>query len=100
MIMLKYISFALMLIGMSLFSKLMDVKPDERGFIVNVGETVDDFSVTLLDGTEKKISEFKSDVLILNFFASWCAVCRKEIPYIEKEISQQFEGQQVTVDVH
>jgi len=62
------------------------VKPDERSYIVKVGDKVEDFEVKLLDGTTKKLSEFNAPVLVLNFFASWCVVCRKEIPHIENEI--------------
>jgi peroxiredoxin len=63
-------------------------KPDERGYIVKVGDKVADFKVTLLDGTSKNLSEFKAPVMVLNFFASWCEVCRKEIPHLEKEVWQ------------
>lgn len=65
-----------------------EVQPDERGYIVKVGDKVDDFKLTLLNGTSKKLSEFKAPVIVLNFFASWCEVCRKEIPHIEKEVWQ------------
>lgn len=65
-----------------------EVQPDERGYIVKVRDSIDDFKVTLLDGSALKLSEFKAPVIVLNFFASWCAVCRKEIPHIEKEVWQ------------
>ena len=66
--------------------------PDERGYIVKVGDTIEDFEVILLDGTSKKLSEFEASVIVLNFFASWCPVCRKEIPHIEKEVWQPFKN--------
>jgi len=72
-------------------------KPDERGYIVKVGYTIDDFKVTLLDGTSKKLSEFNAPVMVLNFFASWCVVCRKEIPHVEQEVWQQLKDHGVIV---
>jgi len=72
-------------------------QPDERGYIVKVGDKVDDFKVSLLDGTSKKLSEFDSPVMALNFFASWCVVCRKEIPHIEQEVWQPLKDQGVIV---
>jgi len=72
-------------------------QPDERGYIVKVGDTIDDFEVTLLDGTTKNLSEFNSPVIVLNFFASWCAVCRKEIPHVEKEVWQPLKDQGLIV---
>ncbi len=38
--------------------------------------------ITLLDlkGTQRKLSEWQDKVLVLNFWATWCSPCRKEIP--------------------
>ncbi|MFZ5516737.1 MAG: TlpA disulfide reductase family protein [Candidatus Zhuqueibacterota bacterium] len=63
-------------------------EPDERGYIVQVGQSVENFEVKLIDGQVKKLSEFNAPVLVLNFFASWCVVCRNEIPHLEKEVWQ------------
>lgn len=68
-------------------------QPDERGYIVKVGDSIDDFKVTLLDGTSKKLSEFRTKVIVLNFFASWCVVCPKEISHIENEVWQPMKDQ-------
>ncbi len=72
-------------------------KPDKRGYIVKVGDHVDDFSLTFLDGSSKKLSELDAEVIVLNFFASWCPVCRKEIPHIEQEIWQPMKDKKVMV---
>ena len=72
-------------------------KPDERGYIVKVGDQVDDFSLNFLDGSTKKLSELGADVIVLNFFASWCSVCRKEIPHIEHEIWQPLKNKKLAI---
>jgi peroxiredoxin len=74
-----------------------ELQPDERGYIVKVGDKIDDFKVTLLNGTSKKLSEFKSTVIVLNFFASGCVVCQEEIPHIETEIWQAMKDNGLTV---
>ena len=51
------------------------VTPDAAGYIVKVGDTAPDFEMTLTE--------------MLQFTASWCGVCRKEMPFIEKDIWQK-----------
>ena len=96
----KSLSFIICILVLSsniLVAQELKVTPDERGYIVKVGDQIADFSVTLSDGSQKKLSEFNSKVIVLNFFASWCSVCRKEIPHIEKEVWQHFKDKDVTV---
>lgn len=61
-------------------------QPDDRGYLVNVGEMAPDFSMKLTTGQEMKLSDFRGKVVMLQFTASWCGVCRKEMPFIEKDI--------------
>lgn len=63
-----------------------EVVADERGYIVKVGDMVPNIDINLLDGTSFNISELKGKVVMLQFTASWCGVCRKEMPFIEREI--------------
>jgi len=73
------------------------IEPDERGYVVQVGQSVEDFEVMLIDGQVKKLSELNAPVLVLNFFASWCVVCRHEIPHLEKEVWQPLKKKGVVV---
>ena len=59
---------------------------DKRGYIVKVGDMAPDFEMTLSNGESIKLSSLKGKVVMLQFTASWCGICRKEMPYIEKEI--------------
>lgn len=36
------------------------------------------------DGKEHRLSDYKGKVVLLNFWATWCAPCREEMPSIEK----------------
>jgi len=65
---------------------------DDRGYIVKVGEQAPDFTIEYLDGTTRKLSDLRGKLVMLQFTASWCSVCRKEMPYIEKDIWQKHKN--------
>lgn len=67
----------------------VDVKPDSTGYIVRVGDLAPDFEVTLTDGRSVRLSSLRGKVVMLQFTASWCGVCRREMPFIEKDIWQK-----------
>ena len=62
------------------------VQADSTEYIVKVGEMAPDFTVTLTDGKQVNLSTLRGKVVMLQFTASWCGVCRKEMPFIEKDI--------------
>lgn len=59
---------------------------DERDYIVKVGDMAPDFEMTLMNGDNVILSSLRGKVVMLQFTASWCGVCRKEMPHIEKDI--------------
>lgn len=58
----------------------------ENGYIVKVGQKAPDFTINEAGGKSYKLSDLKGKVVMLQFTASWCSVCRQEMPFIEKEI--------------
>ena len=50
---------------------------------INVGSVAVDFTLPDLDGTEVSLSQYRGDVVLINFWATWCPPCRAEIPEIE-----------------
>ena len=63
--------------------------PDSVGYIVRVGDIAPEMELELTDGQKVKLSELRGKVVMLQFTASWCGVCRKEMPFIESDIWQK-----------
>ena len=63
-----------------------------RGYSVSVGDPSPRIELTLLDGTEITNENLKGRVVVIQFTASWCSVCIKEMPHLEKEVWQRFKG--------
>jgi len=53
------------------------------------------FSLTDLDGNEVKASDYRGKWLVINYWATWCAPCRDEMPELVK--FQQENAEQVQV---
>jgi peroxiredoxin len=65
-----------------------EIKVYDNQYIVKVGDMAPDFIVNEAGGKSYRLSDLRGKVLMLQFTASWCSVCRKEMPFIEKEIWQ------------
>lgn len=53
---------------------------------LKIGDKVPNFEFVDLDGKLINFNEYKGKYVLINFFASWCAPCVKEMPLIENEI--------------
>lgn len=66
--------------------------PADYGYIVKIGQQMPDIEMTITDGTKVTTAGLKGKVVMLQFTASWCGVCRREMPHIEKEIWQKHKN--------
>ena len=66
--------------------------PEDYGYIVKVGQALPEIELILTDGKKVTSSDLKGKVVMLQFTASWCGVCRKEMPHIESEIWQKHKN--------
>ena len=49
-----------------------------------VGQPAPEFELTLVDGGKVKLSELRGQVVVLNFWATWCGPCKQELPLLDR----------------
>jgi thiol-disulfide isomerase/thioredoxin len=64
--------------------------------VVNKGDTAPKFIVTTDQGRTVSRADFGGKLLVLNFWATWCAPCLEELPSLD-QFSRKFANQGVTV---
>lgn len=84
------------LIAFTAFAQLKEIPkqniPADYGYIVKIGQQMPEIEMVLTDRKKVKTSDLKGKVVMLQFTASWCSVCRKEMPHIESEIWQKHKN--------
>lgn len=63
---------------------------------IGPGEQAPDFTLNNLHGQSESLASFKGSVVVLNFWASWCAPCLQEMPALE-QLFKKFPGKEVIV---
>ena len=48
-----------------------------------VGQPAPAVELTLVNGTKTTLAEHRGEVVVLNFWATWCVPCRKELPLLD-----------------
>ena len=59
--------------------------PNIKNVVINNKLKIYD-EITFLDNSKKivKLSDYRGNLVLLNFWATWCAPCRREMPSLEK----------------
>jgi len=59
---------------------------------VELGARAPDFTLTDLQGQKVMLSQFRGQVVLVNFWATWCPPCREEMPSMES-LHRRFKDQ-------
>lgn len=68
------------------------VEKGDRGYHVKVGDKVENIDLRLINDSVISLEKMRGKVVVLQFTASWCSVCRKEMPFLEEEVWQKYKN--------
>lgn len=64
---------------------------------INKGQYAPDFTMETLDGEKLTLSDLKGKKVILNFWATWCPPCKKEMPHLQKYYEKNAKDENVEI---
>ena len=65
--------------------------------LINEGDKAPDFTVEMLDGSKIKLSSLRGNVVLINFWATWCPPCRQEMAHLQEGVIDHFAGKDLVV---
>lgn len=67
----------------ALDGKASDSLPIARGAPIVAGDIAHEFALEDLEGATIRLSDYRGKPVLLNFWATWCAPCRLEMPELQ-----------------
>ena len=64
----------------------------DNGLVLDINDVAKDFTVQMINGKNIKLSDLKGKVVLLNFWATWCAPCLLEFYEIPNKILVPFKN--------
>ena len=62
-----------------------------RGYKVKLGELLPEMEMYMRNGEIWTNKNLENKVVVIQFTGSWCSVCRREMPELEKKVWQEFK---------
>jgi thiol-disulfide isomerase/thioredoxin len=81
-------------------SSKLDPKKPEQKYLVP-GDTIPPFCTTNvlnLDSKELRLSDYKGQLVVLDFWGTWCLLCIREMPYLE-QLQEKYKGKLKIIQV-
>jgi len=63
-----------------------NAKEADKATLLTENQTVPPFKFEISKGKQVSINDYKGKIVLINFFATWCAPCRKELPLVQEQI--------------
>jgi len=87
-------------VALMLFAGVRMAKPRTSAARINPvgknGSVAPDFELKSLDGKQVRLSDYRGKAVLLNFWATWCAPCKIEMPWFV-DLQKQYASQGLQV---
>ena len=80
--------------SLSMYKELVN---DVLSANLKVGSQAPDITGRTPDGKTISLSDFRGKYVFLDFWSSWCAPCRREIPYLKEALAYSGESENIVV---
>lgn len=71
----------------------IDEQSESEDVGLSEGQTAPDFLLNTLEGEEARLSDYRGQPVIINFWATWCPPCRAEMP----DFQELYESEDVEI---
>lgn len=75
------------------------IEEEENDYDIEFGRLAPDFTLTNLQGEEVSLSDYRGKIVFINFWATWCGFCDKEMPDFQKLSEENDDLVILAVDV-
>lgn len=93
---LATIALVSMLLGVLMFNLLQEEAPGAKPARAETAIELNSIPLVDLSGRQTTVGDWKGNILVVNFWAPWCAPCRREVPALIK-LHEEFAQQGVRV---
>lgn len=68
----------------------------DKRLLLAPGQPAPDFTLTGIDGNTYSLSDFKGKLVYIDFWATWCGPCKRQLPFL-KTMKEAYKGKPIAI---